>query len=357
MQTVTINSTNLSTFGIKVTKIRGVFDMPGRYGTYEYDWQDVDGIDAFVEVDDIYFKQRQISLDCIMEADSINEFQYNLGLFRDLVYQRVTLSTPYSSHDCILKEGAKVIFLGNKYSNQITASFQLVFNEISYSFGTTLESDPTLTNDVFSIDRIALSRFGIIVEESDGNFDFPSMKDDKNTRYMRESDTVNMRNTRDIELRCTMSADNLTEFSTKMAQFHGLLAQSGLRSLMLPLVGLETSYEVFCPNGFTLSELYQADNGIDARFTIILREVNPVSETVFLTILFDNEGVPILTADGEYIYIICDRKDLGGGNVYLYKPTEGIENPFLWTKAELDPIDPDYNELSDEVYLYLTEEI
>jgi hypothetical protein len=77
MHTVLINSENLkNVYGISVKKIKGNFDMPGRFGTYERDWQDVDGIEPFVNVDDLYFKQRQIVLECIMEADDMIEFQY-----------------------------------------------------------------------------------------------------------------------------------------------------------------------------------------------------------------------------------------------------------------------------------------
>lgn len=357
VQTVLINNVDLQTYGISVTKIKGAFDMPARYGTYERDWQDVDGIEAFVNIDDIYYKQRKITLDCIMEAPTMGEFQYQMGLFRELVYTRFTITTPYSTHDCIMKEGSKVKFLNSKYENDIVAEFSLVLNEMSYSFGTTLAPEPDITNDVFWIDRIALSRFGIIVEESEGYFDFPAMKDDKVTRYMRESDKINKRKSRDISLKCSLRADNITDFQTKITQLHSLLAQTGLRQLMLPLPGLERAYEVFCPDGFKLSELYYSSLDIVGRFTIILKEAFPVPETFFLTILLNTEGIPILTELGEYIYVIVDRNDLGYQERYVYQPSELQDDIFVYTKEELDPENVSYDSDAEEIYLFTKEEL
>lgn len=356
-QIVTINGKDTKDFGVSVMKIKGVFDMPARFGTYERDWKDVDGVEAFVEVGDLYYKQRKISIECIMEASDIAVFQFQLGMFREEVYTRFTMVTPYSSHDCIMKEGAKVKFINDKYGIRIAAKFTLIMNEVSYNFGSTLTGDPDITNDFFWIDNINLRLFGIVVEESDGNFDFPKMKTDKITRYKRESDKVNTRATRNITLKCSMFAPDINVLQVQMAQFHALLALSELRQLMLPMEGLEKPYGVFCADGFKVSKLIQNGNQVVAMFTIVLREAEPTPESFYLSILLDTDGIAILTTDSQYIYVIGDRTDLQQKDVYLFDVLENQPDTNLWTTNELDSGHLDYNVDATETYLFTDEEI
>ena len=126
---------------------------------------------------------------------------------------------------------------------------------------------------------------------------------------------------------------------------------------MLPVEGLEKPYGVFCPNGFKVKELRQNNTQAIAFFTIILREAEPSPETFYLTKLLDTDGIAILTTDEEYIYIIGDRQDLVNKNVYLFTDTEGQDDTYLWTTAELDDTNPDFNADASEVYLFTDEEI
>jgi len=357
MQDVLINGNNTKMYGVKVRKIKGAFDMPGRFGTYHRDWKDTDGVEAFVEQNDLYFKQRKITLDCILEADDIGFFQQQMGFFRELIYQKVSIQTPYSLHECILKDNAKVKFINDKYGNNVIAEFSLVFNEISYNFGETLIPDENVSNSFFWIDKIKLSRFGIVVESSDGFLDFPKMKTDNITRYLRESDRVNKRGARNISLKCSLFADNIIDLSTKFAQFNSLLAAEGLRKLMLPIEGLEKPFEVFAANGYKVTNIIQNDNQIVASFIIIFEEPEPKIETINLTILLDTNGDPILTTSGEFIYIVADRTTNENKDTYLFTDEEVGDNTYLWTTEELDDTDPNYNEESKEIYLFTNEEL
>ena len=308
-QIVTIDGHDTRNYGISVMKIKGAFDMPGRLSPNERDWQDVDGVEAFVEYSDMFFKQRQISLECVMEAANIQDLQFSLGQFRELVYTRFTMVTPFSTHDCVMKMGAKVKIPNDKYGVNVVARFTLVMNEISYDFGSTLTGDPDITNDWFWLDNIKFSDFGILVESADGNFDFPKMKTDRITKYKRESDKVNKRETRDILLKCTMRAVDIATFQTQMDQFHALLAEPELRKLMMPIPGLEKPYEVYPANGFKIREMYYADNQVNARFDLVLREASPSPEAYYLSALQDTNGDYIVTTTGAYIYVIANREE------------------------------------------------
>lgn len=355
---VSINSKNLrSVFKISVLKIAGIFDMPGRVSPYERDWKDSDGVDAFTDSEDLYFRQRRITLECIMDAADMMEFQYNLGLFREEVYKQFTLTTPLSQHTCVLKEGAQVKFLTSKYQSGVTASFTLVCNELNYSFGTTFEPDYDISNNEFWIDYTSLSRFGIQVKESSGNFDFPRMKDDRITRYMRESESNNKRGSRNITLSCSMIGSSIADFKSKMQAFHALLAQPGLRKLMFPIPGLEMSYNCLCPDGFIISELVYNDNQVACTFNLTLKEVGSQIETLFLTVLLDIDGKPILDESGNYIIVIADRAGMNPNIAYIFLDSEYAPATYLWTDEELDSLDPDYNANAESKYILLDSEL
>lgn len=356
-QTVLINGKDIRTYGINVLKIEGVLDMPSRLGTFDRNWKDVDGIEPFVELSDLYFSQRKIKLHCIMEALDAASFQLLLGQLRDVIYDRVTITTPYSVHDCILKEGAKVKWSNDKYEQNVVAQFTLIFNEITYDFDTTLPPVPNITNDLFWIDEVPLSDFGIIVEESDGNFDIPKMKTDKVTRFKRQSDKINKREARNISLKCTMFADNIIELQQLTNKFHSLLAKNGLRKLMIPLPGIERPYEVFCADGYKISKISQSQTQVAAMFTLILKEPEPKTETFFLTVLLDTTGQAILTTDGIYILVVADKRDTQKTDTYLFDPSESQEDTYLWTTNEIDETDLLYNELAKEIYLFTDDEI
>jgi len=357
MQNVLINGINTKMFGVSILKIKGAFDLPARLGTYQRDWKDIDGADSFTNESDLHFKQRLITLDCILEATSIDMFQQQIGFFRQEVYQKIEIQTPYSFHNCILKNGSKVEFLNDKYGSNVIAKFSLIFNEISCDFGDTLEPDEDLTNDFFAIDKIKLSRFGIVVESSDGFWDFPKMKTDKITRYLRESDRINKRSVRTITLKCSLFADNIEDLMTKFYQFNALLSKAGLRKLMMPIEGLEKPFEIFANNGYKVTNIIQNENQIIASFTINFEEPIPKIESIYLALLLDTEGIPILTNWGDFIYIITNRETNANKNQYLFTTEEGELDTNLWTTSEIDESDPNYNVDAKELYLFTNEEI
>lgn len=75
----TIDGLDLSTVGIFVTKISGIFDQPKRKLPYKHSWQEFTGedVDLTISAND----PREITLDCILKADSIAEATTQLNNF------------------------------------------------------------------------------------------------------------------------------------------------------------------------------------------------------------------------------------------------------------------------------------
>jgi hypothetical protein len=149
----------------------------------------------------------------------------------------------------------------------------------------------------------------------------------------------------------------MLEFQTYIEKFHALLAMPELRKLMMPPIGIEKPYEVFIPDGFKVEDLSITDNTISANFTLVLREVKPVIETFNLIILLDTDGVPILTTEGKYIYVIADLVELANNNIYLLLTSETGDINYIFTVNELNPLHADYDAEALEKYVFLTTEL
>lgn len=348
-----INNISFSEFGIKVLKCTGAFDFPARMTPVEYDWHDENGVEAMTDEVEVYFKQRIITINCLIECSDIVDLQYKIGLFREQAYKESLLTTPYGEFSVIMKQSAKVTFIDTQQKG--TAKFSLKFNQLNYNYDT-IETGDTDSDKAYHIDGHLFSEYGIVVEETTGHFDFPAMKTDSLTIYHSESQSVNKRKGRNITMSCVMLATSLSEFASQMAGFQSLLATPDLRDLHVPHV--LKNFEVMCKDGFKIKELYRnnGDSRIYGRFSLVLYEPRPKIESVTIYALLDTDGTPILTADGEYIYVYADRSELYQ-TVYLYTTNENKENKYLWTDNEFDSEHEDYNADAENVYLFANEEL
>jgi hypothetical protein len=295
-----INNIDLSDFKIVVEQFEGIYDFPARIQPTERSWADEDGVEAFVKAQDIRFVQRMFTLGCFMNCDDIFEFQNLLSDLKDVLYGQFTLNTDYGDFDCIMKNDARVEPINSQQKGKFRFTLQL--NEVAqltfgvYPFGANESST------IFSIDKMDLqTKFGIMVEECTGHFDFQRMKTDSLTRYKRESDSVNFREARDINLKCTMFANNILTLKTNFELLQNLLAAEGFRELRIPNVS--TVFNVYSKDGFKVNELYKNDNQITARFNLTLREGHSTVYINPIYVLLDTDGTPILTTEGYYIYV------------------------------------------------------
>ncbi len=353
-----INGNKLWDYGIRVLQSGGWFDMPARMGETERDWHESNGVEPFVDKEEIYYKHRRINIECLMEADSIVDLQYQLGMFKDLVYSGIlTLENDYGSYQVILKEGAKIEF-SNTLHKSISAKFTLKFSQIDWSPGKSNlspEWNKDYSESHYYIDGISLFDLGIVMEENPkGAFDFTKMKGvNLNEFFPGESEAITARGARDITLKCAMTADSVTDLQDRLSYLYNLLSNEGLRKLKLK--GIEGEYKVFSRDGVKINQIYKSDEVV-VRFDLVLHEPYPKVENVSINYLLNYTGThKIQTESGEDIIIIGSRDKIQMSKVYLYTDSEDKDATYLWLDTERDSSHTDYNVEADPVYLPLEE--
>lgn len=98
--------------------LKGCFDLPKRIGDTDYSWADEDGVQPFVDADEIFLDAREIEFAGLILAtktaaeNQLNQFKALIATFTDLVL----LETPYGSFSAVvktitakIKEGVSVV--------------------------------------------------------------------------------------------------------------------------------------------------------------------------------------------------------------------------------------------------------
>lgn len=97
-----IGGNDFSTYNMNILSSMGALDFPKRLGEVDHDWKDSNGVEAFVETNDLLWDGRDIQLMAFYEGSNMIT---DLGTFRGL-YEGVNaaLVTTYGSHTAILKD-------------------------------------------------------------------------------------------------------------------------------------------------------------------------------------------------------------------------------------------------------------
>ena len=74
-----------ATYGVTIEKVEGAFDWLKRKGDTGYSWEDENGEEYFVDVDDIHFEARDIVLKCVIAATSQATFISKLNTFKGVL--------------------------------------------------------------------------------------------------------------------------------------------------------------------------------------------------------------------------------------------------------------------------------
>ena len=135
MGTYRLDGLNLSsTYGVKVQQSAGNLDMLERKGTTAQDWLDEDGEDEYVLTNDIWFKPRDIRLNCRIIGNTTTLMLSQLNALK-AVLESPGLHTLYIgntgvTHSIYFKAGAKVRNLVKwGVTGKFMASFMLNLRE------------------------------------------------------------------------------------------------------------------------------------------------------------------------------------------------------------------------------------
>ena len=130
-----LDGSNLKTvYGVTVNSVSGNLDLLQRKGKTAEDWLDEDGEEEHVLANDIYFKARDLSLQCQIRATSVATMLVNLNALKSVLessgLHTLYLGTTGVTHSVFFKAGGKVT-PATKYgtSDLMAANFRLRLRE------------------------------------------------------------------------------------------------------------------------------------------------------------------------------------------------------------------------------------
>lgn len=125
----------VSTLGFDVEKVSGIEQIPGRKGDTFQDWPDSNGIEPFVDSDDIILNEREFLITMFLRVTSTIEAQTKLQALEIILYATGlrTLSISYSTptYSCFCKEGLVVERMTNIVTDMIVYKVTLKLTESS----------------------------------------------------------------------------------------------------------------------------------------------------------------------------------------------------------------------------------
>ena len=160
-----LNNVDISVYGaVPVVQgqrmaLEGVFDLPKRIGTTEYNWGT--SIEPFVDADDIQIDGRELVFNVAIKADDIQTLRNKVIAFNNACLSCTSISTDFDMFNVICKDEIKV----TEYGLTALIVVKLWQNEVILPAISILPSN----SGAYQIDGYDLQNdFGIHVTKIDG---------------------------------------------------------------------------------------------------------------------------------------------------------------------------------------------
>lgn len=200
--------------------LSGIFDLPKRIGTTEYNWGT--SIEPFVDAEDVELDGRTLILSFVVRSW---EFKSQLGRLKKACVSCRRLSTEFGEFDVICKDEIAV----EEYISLNMAIVQVKFWQQDY-IPVEIKIKPSGGNN-YIMDNYSLNTdFGIYVSSRSGVESIGKRIEIATTLpYMQNE----YRELSTLTLKCYMLGNSLKSLYSKMTQFSALCISPGLRNLRL----------------------------------------------------------------------------------------------------------------------------
>lgn len=200
--------------------ITGIFDLPKRKGTTEYNWGT--GIEPFVDAEDIELDGRTLILSLVVRSENVKS---QLDKLKKACISCRHLTTGFGSFNVICKDEISV----EEYVSLNMAIVQVKFWQQSY-IPAEIAINPS-GGENYVMDGYSLNTdFGIYVSSRSGVEAVGKRIEIGTTLpYMQNK----YRELTTLTLKCTMLGDSLQRLYSSMSQFSALCISPGLRNLIL----------------------------------------------------------------------------------------------------------------------------
>ena len=216
-----IDGVDISVFGAVPVRnngplaLNGVFDLPKRKGTTEYNWGIC--IEPFVDIDDMQLEGRTLILHVCIKAP---DYKQKLGLFKKACVDCHELQTRFEKFNVIVKD--EIVVDEHVKSDLVFVTVKFWQEEYVLHTLELISSGIGITIDNYGLE----TDFGILLS---------SRKNDKNEAKRIEVNTTSpytrtaYREPKNVVFSCSMHGISLDFLYNRIMQFHALCMKPGLR--------------------------------------------------------------------------------------------------------------------------------
>lgn len=231
------HSTNAS--GEKIA-ISGIFNLPKRIGTTEYDWGT--SIEPFVDASDIELEGRSLTLNVVIKGSTLSDLHIKLTAFKEACIACKKLWTEVGEFNVIQKDEIDV----TEYAFNCLAIVKVPFWEDPY-FPVNISISASGSGDYMLDSYNMVKDFGIFVSSFQDINTKPKRIDISTTLPYT---TTSYRSYNDLSVQCKMVGTGIIDLYNKMSQFNALCISPGLHTLKLPG---NTARSVYFKDGTTVT--------------------------------------------------------------------------------------------------------
>lgn len=280
-----LNGIDLSTYGILAgvtegnTALKGCFDFPKRIGETYYSWGDENGVEPYVEADDMFYSGRDLTFTGVLPYNNFDIYYKLKPFYTDLnaVTGLSILETPFGTFNV---QVVNVVEMHNHASGKITMVMREPVVDITGG------SYPASGDAAYTMDGIPLYNYGLYISSSSGAYDLGSLKEQNFTKYGEEGFQIVKHDHSELVLNGYIFASSIEDFKQKVKNLYLAFSDTGLRTINK---NNEVIIQCFMVDGFTVSDVFVADTIVTASFNTKL------IITAFI------EGENLLYEDGDYV--------------------------------------------------------
>ena len=269
--------------------LSGFADLPIRLGETYHDWDSENGIEPYVDADELFYAGRDITLNMLMKGDPTTVYT-SLKAIYDLIDAFTTtqeLQTPYG------------IFY-NVYVKRISTQPYQNISEVKIEFREpnpvlTYGSIPSTGTATNTIDGIPFESFGLYLASSLDISSSPELKTQEYTKYCIERFKKVKHKEKVLQINGFIIGNDVNDFLDKVFALQQLFSSPDTRKVNL---NNRTEIECFAKDGFKITNVY-LNSKMVANFSIDLAMVNDKA----LLVLTAFGGRSILTHSGSIILV------------------------------------------------------
>ena len=203
--------------------VKGAFDMPARIGDISHEWGDENGLELYTEADELFFGGRDIVFEGHISGgrSTIYSALQSLNANIAAVSGLSVFSTPYGDFNVWAKSAEP------KHYNDIS-TIKIEFREpVPVLTGGSIPASGG--SDLYTIDSIPMTSFGLYTKEYDGVIGLPEPKNQYFTKIEAEGFQISKRKANEIDFTGILIANDLDAFKTNISNLYALFTSAGQR--------------------------------------------------------------------------------------------------------------------------------